>query len=255
MNFPEPIFSAQVMQIGTTCHREHYPAVELIYKPGHDFFRHADRFHTTPLLDASSDSDMTSLLVTETAMNELLGKDMAQLLIARLGIETMPAAKVLPMPAHVSAPLRACMSASLQGPLQKLFTQSKVLEYLCTLANHVITDSPPLPPLSRKNERIRALHDQLIRLEGKLPALEVLSEQFGMSARHLNEEFSRTYGQPIYAFISDRRLNDAHVAICNSDVPLKTLAARLGYSHVNHFNSAFKKKFGVAPGSLRKKAL
>jgi len=34
---------------------------------------------------------------------------------------------------------------------------------------------------------------------------------------------------------------------------MKVLAARLGYSHVNHFIAAFKKKFGYPPGSLRKK--
>jgi len=33
---------------------------------------------------------------------------------------------------------------------------------------------------------------------------------------------------------------------------MKTLAHKIGYSHVNHFITAFKKKFGVTPGSLRK---
>ena len=48
------------------------------------------------------------------------------------------------------------------------------------------------------------------------------------------------------------RLEAAHAAIQSSDVPLKKLAERLGYAHFNHFNAAFKKKFGYPSGSLRK---
>ncbi|NTW85245.1 MAG: AraC family transcriptional regulator, partial [Holophagaceae bacterium] len=33
---------------------------------------------------------------------------------------------------------------------------------------------------------------------------------------------------------------------------MKALAANLGYSHVNNFIYAFKKKFGYPPGSVRK---
>jgi len=51
---------------------------------------------------------------------------------------------------------------------------------------------------------------------------------------------------------ADWRLNEAYVAIRDSDVALKVLASRLGYSHVNHFNRAFRCKFGHPPGQLRR---
>ncbi len=76
--------------------------------------------------------------------------------------------------------------------------------------------------------------------------------QFRMSARRLNTAFADQYGLPIYAFIAEWRLNGAYVAIRDSDVALKVLANRLGYSHANHFNRAFRCKFGHPPGQLQR---
>lgn len=73
-----------------------------------------------------------------------------------------------------------------------------------------------------------------------------------MSARWLYEAFTREYGQTIFSFITDHRLNEAHVAMREGALPIKAISARLGYSHVNHFTVAFKKKFGYPPGSLRR---
>lgn len=102
-------------------------------------------------------------------------------------------------------------------------------------------------------EKAVALRDFLMQVEGKLPRLNELASRFGLSARALNEAFIQEYGQSIGAFINDYRLTQAHAALMQSDTPMKQLAARLGYSHVNHFITAFKRKFGYPPGSLRKK--
>ncbi|SDI24359.1 helix-turn-helix transcriptional regulator [Propionivibrio dicarboxylicus] len=92
----------------------------------------------------------------------------------------------------------------------------------------------------------------LINMHGKLPTLNELAAQFGCSARLLNDDFVAEFGGSIYAFITSQRLDEAHEAILQSNVPLKTLAFKLGYAHVNHFITAFRKKYGYPPGSLRK---
>jgi len=75
-----------------------------------------------------------------------------------------------------------------------------------------------------------------------------------VTAAKLNQSFQKKYDQSIYSFLSNQRLDQAHQALLDSDIPLKTLAHKIGYSHVNHFITAFKKKFGVTPGSLKKRA-
>ncbi len=62
------------------------------------------------------------------------------------------------------------------------------------------------------------------------------------------------YGQSTFSHMTGQRLAQAHALLSTDSVPMKLLAARLGYSHVNHFISAFKKRFGYPPGSVRRKA-
>lgn len=249
--FPEATLCVQVMEGGTAHHQEFYPPAELLFQPGHDFFRFADRFHTLSSIE-SVDSTMTALMITATVLTELMDEEVAEQLLNQLGLDSPPAIKVLPIPLAVSAPLRAAFSTDLQGHLQRLFAQSKVLEYLCALCTYAAARELPKPPLQSRPDRLQSLHEYLTQLEGRLPSLEELAVQFRMSARRLNTAFAERYGLPIYAFIADWRLNEAYVAIRDSDVALKVLASRLGYSHVNHFNRAFKKKFGYPPGQLRR---
>lgn len=105
---------------------------------------------------------------------------------------------------------------------------------------------------SSSKEKIKNLHGYILGTKGKLPKLNEISKQFGISLKTLNDLFTDEYGQSISAFINDYRLSAAHEALEHSDTPMKQLAADLGYSHVNHFITAFKRKFGYSPGTLRK---
>lgn len=108
------------------------------------------------------------------------------------------------------------------------------------------------PRSLKTKERMRSLHQQLVNTSGKLPTALQLATQYGVTARKLNEEFTAQYGLPIVSYITEYRLQQAHDAVQNTCIPLKRLADRFGHSHVNHFITAFKKRFGYPPGALRK---
>ncbi|MFC7158130.1 helix-turn-helix transcriptional regulator [Pseudidiomarina halophila] len=74
-----------------------------------------------------------------------------------------------------------------------------------------------------------------------------MAQKYHTSAKTLNEQFKQTYGQPIYSYFNDRRLNEAHIALAQTPLPMKVLSARLGYSHVNHFINAFTKSSDTLP--------
>lgn len=71
---------------------------------------------------------------------------------------------------------------------------------------------------------------------------------FGCSGRTLNNEFAAEFGDTIFDYMINRRLTMAHEAIRSSDVALKKVADTLGYTHVNNFSAAFRRKFGYSPG-------
>ncbi len=253
----ELVFNAQIWLSGLGCHHEYWngrdnPPVEIVAFPGRDTFRYKKLWQAKVLVEGGVNSKMRSVVVPERVMKTLLGEAETEKLLAHLGLSEQRPTAVQPMPAHVSAPLRDAISSQLSGSARKLYAQARILDYLAGLINFVLSEdsfrAKPAP-----DKKIEALHQHLINLEGRMPTLIDLAKEFGVSARRLNTDFTEKYNQSIYSFVTDHRLAQAHVALLSNPIPLKTLALRLGYSHVNHFSAAFKRKFGYPPGSLRRK--
>jgi AraC-like DNA-binding protein len=262
----EPTLVVQTVTGGLVCHDELNPPARLIYKPGYDLFRFTKQIHVIPLVDSSHDSTMTSVFIPQSALIGLVGQDLAQQLLSLLGLYPLGTVKVLAMSLQVSAALRACVSDAYRGEVKLLFAQSKVLEYLSVLATHLGATSPErrsqntaIAVDQRRSHQgkqlARDLHNHLAHIEGKLPSLPELAARYDVSERWLNETFKQVYGESIFLFMADHRLKQAHAALERSAVPIKLIAGRMGYSHVNHFTNAFKKKFGYPPGSVRRVSL
>ncbi len=251
--FPSESLMVQTVVGGQVIHREKYPAAELIFRPGIDLFRLADRLIVDPMVDGSSDLTMTALTISRTVLGHLVGHNIAERTLDALDLTPAPRIQVRQIPFLVSAHLHNAIPRDLNGASRRLLCQARVLEYLTALIEHLGTNVMEAQPISSSRRQSQALYQQLISMQGKLPTLEELAVQFNVSARSLNNAFKAEYGQSIHAFIAEYRLIEAHSAIENSDTPLKTLAKRLGYIHPNHFLAAFRRKFGYPPGSLRKR--
>lgn len=231
---------------------EPMPGGELIHKPGATFFRHTGNRQPISPLGEVAEGELTGIAITDSGLRGLLGERLTTQLLTGLGLDPAPIARVAAIPAHVCAPLRALAVSELEGKLMSVFAHAKALEYLCALAVHVTVNVGSPPRFARKRDIVRRLHEELAHLEGKLPTLGQLARQCGISPKTLNAEFAKAFGQSIHAYLSECRLRDAHAALQESAVPMKVLAERLGYSHVNNFISAFHKRFGYPPGSLRR---
>ncbi|MDD2743269.1 MAG: AraC family transcriptional regulator [Rhodocyclaceae bacterium] len=253
----EPAFNAQIWLSGLGCHHEYWqgrdaPPVEIVAFPGRDTFRYKRLWQAKVLVEGGVTSEMKSVVVPDSVMRALLGGDATDTLVSRLGLSAARQAVVLPMPLHVSAPLRDAMSGQFAGAARKLFAQARILDYLGGLLHFVLSDDlPPAQPASER--KMDELRDHLVNLEGAMPTLIDLAKQFGVSARRLNNDFTAKHGQSIYSFVTEHRLAQAHALLLSEPIALKTLATRLGYSHVNQFSTAFKKRFGYPPGSLQRK--
>lgn len=253
----EPVFNAQIWISGICCHREYWhggdhPPVDIIARPGHDTFRLHQEWQSSILVEGGMTSEMRSVVIPRPMLQLLLHDENIDSLFKWLGLNRSRPTVVRAMPLHVSAPLRAAMAGHVFGPARRLYAQARVLDYLAALLEHVSAEKGAYQERRHKG-RIQDLHDYLIHLEGRLPTLTDLAHEFGLSARRLNDEFSLEYGTSIYKFMVNFRLQQAHRSIQSGSTPMKVLATQLGYSHVNHFISAFKREFGYSPGSLRRK--
>lgn len=255
IEFREPCIQIQTIKGGRVIYQENGSILE--HKPGNDVFRYTDKISTTPFLDTRSNSEVYSLATSEKVLRTLVGDALVETLLSELIITPYPAFITRNMPIHVSKLLQNCLSPSLSGELQKLHCQSKALDYLSALIDHIQYKKPYQKTKNLSNPILKAsviskVYDHLSNLDGKLPKLNEIALEFDCSARALNNYFKANYNESIYSVINNARMDKAHQAIIDTKVPLKVLAINLGYSHVNHFNTAFSRRYGYAPGSLRK---
>lgn len=247
-DFGEPTWLMQTVSGAPVHHQERVPRAGFDFGPEQGCIRRAAEFDTTPSLLLGRTTEMTALIATDAGLARLVGEDLAAALAARLGVAHGPAVQVVPMSAALRALLRATLSPAAPAPLQRLQAQARVLDFLCGLATELRIVEPP-PAMSREvRERLYAL----LRLDGKVPALTELAARVGLSASRMNTLFAREFGRPIHRYVADARLDAAYHAIRATDVSLKALAERCGFSHVNHFSNAFARRFGHAPGELRR---
>jgi len=264
-DYPEPTFSCQIVQGGFISHIEKNgdaKHVDFLTGSGRDIFRYQNTWHSRAFAEGGVTNKMTSILLTQSMLESFLGADMAERLLLKLGLGSATEVVVREIPAQVSAPLHEAISKHYFGSTLQLHAQAKALEYLAGLTNFVCKDCALLfdrrqgdrrQGERRHRARIKELHDHLLAFDGQLPTTSELAANFGLSARQLNNEFVAEYGKSIFAFTSDIRLEQARIALQDSAAPMKVIALRLGYSHVNHFITAFKRKFGHSPGKLRSK--
>lgn len=102
--------------------------------------------------------------------------------------------------------------------------------------------------------RVRAITDWLEHHPHPLPDLEVVAARAAWSPSHLRAEFRRCHGFSLGRHTRTLRLREATRLLCESNLPIKEIASRLGYGDVIAFHRAFTNFHGDTPARHRAKA-
>ena len=81
--------------------------------------------------------------------------------------------------------------------------------------------------------------------------LQSLADLSGMSRATFAQRFREAFGRTAMDFLREVRLRRAADLLCSSDLPVKTIAARVGFASRSHFSRAFKAYAGTDPASYR----
>lgn len=81
-----------------------------------------------------------------------------------------------------------------------------------------------------------------------------LAKEVGMSRSGLSARFSERVGQSVIQYLTEWRMQLAREELLELRQPLAALAEKYGYTSEAAFSRAFKRVFGVAPGSVRRDA-
>ena len=82
-------------------------------------------------------------------------------------------------------------------------------------------------------------------------SVDSLAAAAGMSRSSFNRQFSASYGCAPMEFVQNVRLRAASRLLVASDLPVKSIAAAVGYASRSHFSRAFTAQFGVDPTAYR----
>jgi AraC family transcriptional regulator len=82
-------------------------------------------------------------------------------------------------------------------------------------------------------------------------SITLLAELCGISSGHLMRAFKQTTGETVHSYVERVRLTKAQRLLCETNLPLKVIAAELGFSTPSSFSFAFRRATGGTPASFR----
>ena len=95
--------------------------------------------------------------------------------------------------------------------------------------------------------KIRRAKDIVISRMSEPPSLQELSDEIGLNLKKLKEGFKQIYGDSVYSFLFDYKMEVARKLLETGDHNVNEVGLKVGYSTSSHFITAFKKKYGTTP--------
>lgn len=133
----------------------------------------------------------------------------------------------------------------------------KVLELLLFLETLDIPEDGDERPYFYKTQ-VDKVKDIVSLLTGDLEhwyTLEELSERFSFPMTSLKQCFKGMYGCSISAYMKEYRMNAAALMLKNTQEPVISVAAKVGYGNPGKFAAAFRSVVGMTPTEYRKNAV
>jgi AraC-like DNA-binding protein len=145
-----------------------------------------------------------------------------------------------------------------QGGIKKLFLQSKIFELLalqCEQYERSEWNGGGITTISATDrEKIYYARDLLLSSLQQPPSLHDLSRKAGLNEFKLKTGFKKIFDNTVFGYLNDFRLDQARqLLLQENNRSLAQMADELGYSSLQHFCNAFRKKYGVSPGKVRQK--
>jgi AraC-like DNA-binding protein len=130
-----------------------------------------------------------------------------------------------------------------------LFYQGKTLEILSLYFSLKAPDTESCPFLKDDEvvRKIKTAKEYLLKHLDNPPAIRELAKISGLNEYQLKNGFKQIYGNTVYGYLLDHKLDHARVLLDKGQVHVNEVAFQIGYSNPSHFIAAFKKKFGITP--------
>jgi AraC-like DNA-binding protein len=155
-----------------------------------------------------------------------------------------------PVNPAIAVILSQVMNYSLHPSIKQLYIKGKVYELISLYFNRVEdADLEQCPFLADEENvrRIRKAKEIMISRMAEPPTLNELSKEIGLSLKKLKEGFKQIYGDSVYGFLFDYKMEYARKMLETGRYNVNEVGLKVGYSTASHFIASFKKKYGTTP--------
>ncbi len=146
--------------------------------------------------------------------------------------------------------LNQLMNYNLHSSVKFLYFKGKAYELLSLYFNRPADANVEQCPYLEDEEnvlKIRKAKKIIIDRMTEPPTLQALATEIGLPLKKLKEGFKQIYGEPVYAFLFDYKMEVARQLLAEGSQNVNEVGLRIGYSTASHFIAAFKKKYGTTP--------
>lgn len=134
-----------------------------------------------------------------------------------------------------------------------LLCKSWELLVLCAEACSTAAFRPePFLKTKADKEKIIAVRDLILETAHCPPNFSEIAKTVGLNEYKLKKGFKETFNTTVFGYLTDQRLHIAYRLLRDTPKSAAEIAYELGYATPQHFNNAFKKKFGQTPSSVKK---
>lgn len=150
----------------------------------------------------------------------------------------------------IAVVLSQLMNYNLHPSIKKLYLKGKVFELISLYFNKTEdADLEQCPYLADEDNvrRIKMAKEIMIARMAEPPTLAELSDEVGLSLKKLKEGFKQIYGDSVYGFLFDYKMEYARKMLESGKHNVNEVGLKVGYSTASHFIASFKKKFGTTP--------
>ncbi len=154
----------------------------------------------------------------------------------------------------ISAVLLRLMHEALHpGPLHEQIVESFGKALLVECAHWLAVDESAVETSGKLTARhLAIIEDLLTGASGAFPSVTMLAGACGFSERYFAKLFREHMSCSIGQYIKSVQMMRAKSYLLETDLPLKEIAFRLGFSTPANFSSAFRVATGHSPGQFRK---
>ena len=206
--------------------------------------------HLNVEAEISPDTWLLTILMTIQKFHSLFTSEAAYIPFLSPENQDMKYYQQHPVSPGIAIVLSQLWNEHTHPTVRALYCKGKIYELLSLYFNRnpeaQLEQCPFL--IDKENiRRIRLAKEIIIERMAEPPSLPELAEEIGLSLRKLKEGFKQIYGDSVYSFLFDYKMETARKMLETGKYNVNEVGLKVGYSTASHFIAAFKKKYTTTP--------